>query len=119
MAKAAAWFEDQRRQHLSMTVRYYQAGFSHPITCSATLVVGKWDAISQAGQVVRVETRDFLISSDDLPDEPKRGDTIVLVEGGSETTYRVIVPEGGQKEWRWTDRSNRLRRIHTMETERH
>lgn len=117
MQSAATWFEAQRIKHLSFPVRYFQAGISYPLTCMATLVIGKWDAVNAAGQVVRMETRDFMISTADLPYEPKRNDQIVANENGIETTYRVIVPEGMQQAWRWTDRNNTLRRIHTMAVE--
>lgn len=64
--------------------------------------------------MVRIETRDFLIHVDDLQQDPARGDRVVVAENGNQTTYEVCVPSGSQNAWRWADRSETLRRIHTM-----
>lgn len=85
-----------------------------PRECPATLVIGRWEAVDRAGNVVRIETRDFLIHRDDLQQDPVRGDEIVVDEEGIEKTYEVCVPDGAQNPWRWANRSESLRRIHAM-----
>ena len=110
LAKAETWFEWQRRQHLSAMVEYRPL-VGLPIDCRATLVVGRWESIDKGGTLVRLETRDFLIHVDDLAADPRRGDRIVLEDGQQ---YEVAIPDGGRNPWRWSDRSEKLRRIHTQ-----
>lgn len=113
LAKAEAWFEDQRREHLAVTVEYRpKVGLARQ--CKATLVVGRWETITKDGSVTRIETRDFLIHRDELPTDPKRGDRIAVTENYVEKLYEVAVPAGGDNPWRWSDRSEALRRIHTQ-----
>jgi len=115
MAKGAAWFDQVRLQHLSVSVSYLRVGSMLPLECAATLVDGKWETMDAAGQIVRMETRDFFINTDDLLGDPKIGDVITAIEDGIERTYAVAVPGGGQQAWRWADRRHKIRRIHTME----
>lgn len=113
LALGEAWFEQQRREHLAVTVNYQpQVGLARD--CKATLITGRWESVDTAGNVVRMETRDFIIHRDELPQDPQRGDLIVVDENGSQKTYRVSIPDGGRNAWRWSDRSERIRRIHTM-----
>lgn len=119
MAAGAAWFEDQRKRHLTVAVEYRVGGSSNPIPCQATIAVGRWEHINTAGQVVRMETRDFIIANDELLVTPQRGDTITLVEGGVESVCRVVIPDGGDQAWRWADRLHVSRRIHTQEHARY
>lgn len=111
--QAEAWFEGQRREHLSASIEY-RPKIGLPRSCRATLVVGRWEAIDKAGNVVRVDTRDFMVHRDDLAQDPVLGDRVVVNENGVETQYEVCVPNGSQNAWRWADRSETLRRIHTM-----
>lgn len=113
LALGEAWFEQQRREHLAVTVNYQpQVGLAR--NCRATLITGRWESVDTAGNVVRMETRDFIIHRDELPQDPQRGDSIVMTENGSQKTYRVSIPEGARQAWRWQDRSESIRRIHTM-----
>ncbi len=116
IAKGEAWFEEQRRRHLAVTVEYRPANALLPRTCRATLVVGRWESISGTGQVVRMETRDFYIHTDELPQDPKRGDKIAVNETGVERIYDVAIPDGAKAPWAWADRQQKTRRIHTMAT---
>lgn len=113
IANAEAWFEGQRRKHLSVNVEY-RPTVGLPRVCRATLVVGRWEAVDKAGSIVRIETRDFLIHSDDLRQDPARGDRVAVTEDGVEKLYEVAVPDGSRNAWRWSDRSETIRRIHTM-----
>lgn len=113
LALGEAWFENQRREHLAVTVNYQpQVGLAR--NCRATLITGRWESVDTAGNVVRLETRDFFIQRDELPQDPVRGDLVVMTENGSERTYKVSIPDGARQAWRWSDRSERIRRIHTM-----
>jgi hypothetical protein len=104
-----AWFEQQRKAHLSTTVTYAPGG-GIPVSCTATVAIGRWEAVDAAGQLVRMETRDFFIGTDDLPADPLKGDTIT--EGGK--NYEVVTVDGSRNPWRWANRSQTLRRIHTQ-----
>ncbi len=116
MAKGAAWFDQVRRQHLSISVTYFPVGNLIGLECAATITDGYWEAVDAAGQMVRIQTRDFFINLTDLPGDPRRGDEVVVAEDGLERTYTVQVPGGDQQAWRWADRRHQVRRIHTMET---
>ncbi len=113
LAKAETWFEGQRREHLAVLVEYRpKVGLARQ--CKATLIVGRWEALTKDGAVTRIETRDFLIHRDELTQDPKRGDRIAVDEQGSEKLYEVAIPAGADNPWRWSDRSEKLRRIHTQ-----
>lgn len=114
IAAGEAWFEQKRRDHLSVFVEYLPTGSLLSRTCHATLVIGRWQAVDAAGQMIRSETRDFFIHRDELPADPKRGDKITVVENGASQVYQVSIPDGGQAPWQWADRSQKVRRIHTM-----
>jgi len=118
IAAGEAWFETQRRKHMSVYVEYLPVGSLLSRTCQATLVIGRWQAVDSAGQMIRSETRDFFIHSDELPGDPKRHDKITVVENGTAQVYEVSIPDGGQAPWQWADRSQKVRRIHTMATTR-
>jgi hypothetical protein len=116
IAKAEAWFEQKRRDHLSVFVEYLPVNQFLSRTCHATLVIGRWQAVDAAGQLIRSETRDFFVHRDELPADPKRGDKVTVVENGASQVYEVSIPEGSQFCWQWADRSQKVRRIHTMAT---
>jgi hypothetical protein len=109
IALGEAWFEQQRRDHLAVTVEYRPlVGLARDV--AATVIVGRWESIDAAGQMIRSETRDFLVNTTDLAQDPKKGDKVIY----SGVTYEVGVPPGAQHHWRWSDRNQTLRRIHTM-----
>ena len=112
IAIGEAWFRSQRREHLATEVSY-QPTIGTTRTVRATAVVGRWESIDAAGQMLRTETQDFFVDTTDLAQDPKKGDRIVA--GGF--TYEVMVPPGAEHHWRWSDRNKTLRRIHTMVTD--
>jgi hypothetical protein len=114
LAKAESWFEQQRREHLAVEVQYRPAGTLLPRTCRATLVVGRWESVDSAGQLVRMESLDFFIHKDELPADPKKGDRIAVTEQGVEKLYEVAIIGGASYPWSWADRSQKIRRIRTM-----
>lgn len=113
IAVGEAWFETKRREHLAVNVEYRPVtGLSR--TVRATAVIGRWESMDSSGQVFRTETRDWLIHRDDLQQDPKKGDRIASTEYGTEVLYEVMVPNGAQHHWRWSDRNQSIRRVHTM-----
>lgn len=114
LAKAETWFEQQRREHLAVEVQYRPTGTLLPRTCRATLVVGRWESVDSAGQLVRMESLDFFIHKDELPNDPKKGDRIAVTEQGVEKLYEVAIIGGASHPWSWADRSQKIRRIRTM-----
>ena len=112
IAIGETWFGSQRREHLATEVSY-QPVIGTTRTVRATVVVGRWESIDAAGQMLRTETQDFFVDTTDLAQDPKKGDRIVA--GGF--TYEVMIPPGAEHHWRWSDRNKTLRRIHTMVTE--
>ena len=112
IAIGETWFGSQRREHLATEVSY-QPVIGTTRTVRATVVVGRWESIDSAGQMLRTETQDFFVDTTDLAQDPKKGDKIVA---GS-FTYQVMIPPGAEHHWRWSDRNKTLRRIHTMVTE--
>ncbi len=61
--------------------------------------------------------KDFLIEREayeinSVTVEPKRQDRIVEVIDGTTAEYEVL-PEGDEKEWRWSDEFRKVYRIHT------
>lgn len=113
IAIGETWFRSQRREHLAVEVEYRPVvGLARMVR--ATAVVGRWESMDAAGQILRTETRDWFVDTTDLAQDPKKGDRIASIEGGTEVLYEVMVPPGGQHHWRWSDRNQTLRRIHTM-----
>lgn len=112
IAAGETWFQSQRREHLSTEVSY-QPTIGTTRTVRATVVVGRWESIDAAGQMLRTETQDFFVDTTDLAQDPKKGDRIVAAG----VNYEVMIPPGAEHHWRWSDRSKTLRRIHTMVTQ--
>jgi hypothetical protein len=113
IAIGEAWFEQQRRDHLAVQVEYRPlTGTAR--TVKATVVVGRWESVDAAGQMMRTETRDWFVHRSELAQDPKKGDVIATSEYNSEVLYEVSVPPGAQHHWQWADRNQNLRRIHTM-----
>jgi hypothetical protein len=115
IAKGAAWFDAQRKEHMSVWVEYRPLGTMFSRRVRATVGMMRWDAIDAAGQMIRFDTRDYLVSIDDYQAEPKRGDRIVEVdESGTRRSFEVMIPGGQNNPWSWADRGQRVRRIHTQ-----
>jgi hypothetical protein len=101
LADAAAWLNGMRRTHMSRHVAYSRAGVSSP--CLATVSQSVFETQSEMGVIERWESRDFLISMDDLPvDSPQRGDRIVETIGPTVVTYEVCAPRGSPV-WKYAD----------------
>ena len=106
---AAEWLNEQRRECLSVPIIYRPktgGSFEIPATLGRTL----FRAENQYGSTIRTESRDFLVSAADLPNDPERGDTIIY----NGCRYEVLAPNA-EPVWRWSGPHNLTRRIHTKE----
>ena len=63
------------------------------------------------GAWVRTESRDFIVTAEQLDIEPQAGDEIVY-QGD---VYEVLAPNG-EPVWRWSDPQQTALRIHTKNT---
>ena len=106
---AAAWLNSQREECLSVPIEYrFRSGGSVELT--ATLGRTLFRSENEYGVTLRVESRDFLVSAEELPSEPQRGDRIVHAG----RSYEVLAPNG-EPVWRWSGPQHVTRRIHTKE----
>ena len=86
MEEASAWLADMCGEHLASRVLWRPA-------------------------TTETESRDFIVRTADLPEEPRRGDRFAW----RGRTYEVLAP-AGQPVWLWCDGFMNARRIHTKET---
>lgn len=109
IGKGAAWFRDQARAHLSAAVEYRAVGSLVPQEVPAMITTTRHETVDQAGQLVRIESRDFFINTDDYSRVPQKGDR-VYAEGN---VYEVFSPFGSNP-WVWADRQQKIRKVHTQ-----
>lgn len=107
-----AWLEQQRRQYLAVDVTVVVPGLGTSRVVKATVTATRRTAMDSAGAFTTVQTRAFLVSRADLPEDPVRGMRVTLVEGGRTLVYEAAAPSIGETVWEWTDRLQTLRRIH-------
>lgn len=88
------------------------------IEVEVTAVVGEtvFRIPEQYGLLIREETRDYLIESEDLESDgtvldPTQGDLIEERTATGTRTYEVRSP-GREPEWEWSDRGRNMMRIH-------
>ena len=114
IAAGVTWFEAQRREHMAVNVDY-QPVVDGEVTVPATVGGSRFESVDAAGQILRFETRDYVIAVQDYAPNPVRGDRIREVDqNGIARIYEVMVPAGAGNPWQWADRSQRARRIHTI-----
>lgn len=109
LGNAAQWLNEKREEFLSVPVAYL---FRDGKTLDLTATIGRtlFRAENEYGVTIRTESRDFLISVEQLPDTPQRGDRIIYAGH----CYEVLAPNG-EPEWRWSGTGQLVRRIHTKE----
>ena len=106
---AASWLNTRREECLSVPIQYqFRSGGSAELT--ATVGRTLFRAEDQYGVTIRVESRDFLVSVNQMPREPQRGDRITYAG----RIYEVLSPNG-EPVWRWSGPQHVTRRIHTKE----
>ena len=114
IANGVTWFEQQRKLHMAVNVEYRALGSQNMTVVPATIGGSRFESVDGAGQIIRHETRDFLIGVADWAAAPVRGDRITETDiGGVKRVYEVALPAGAGNPWQWGDRSQRVRRIHT------
>jgi hypothetical protein len=93
-ADAAVWLDQQRREHLSRTVRLDGAdGLS--IVLLAGIGRSAYETTNEYGAIERWESRDYIVSREDLPRLPMPGDVITeTLSTGTTGTYAVSAPRG-------------------------
>lgn len=107
-----AWLEGKRVGFLSVPVTVVVPGTGTTRTVAATVTATKRTVMDAAGAFATTQTRAFMVSRSDLPEDPVRGMRITLVEGGRTQVYEAAPPSNGETCWEWTDRLQTLRRIH-------
>ena len=109
LEEAAEWLNGQREECLSVPIEYqFKSGGSAELT--ATVGRTLFRAENEYGVTIRVESRDFLVSVNQMPREPQRGDRITYAG----RIYEVLAPNG-EPVWRWSGSQHVTRRIHTKE----
>ena len=102
------------RANLARSVTYSRGPLS--VVVPATVGQSEMDVLDEAGAVVRIAARDYLLAAADLvldgaAVEPARGDRI---EDSSDGTFEILSPGPGEPEWRWM-MGRRMYRIHVKE----
>ena len=112
------WLESQRHDHLSHAVTYCRGAES--VELNATVGRTTFEVEREFG-VEKVESRDFLIRSQDLvlsgqQVEPCQGDRIKETVGESVLVFEVMAP-GDEPPWRYSDPGRKTLRIHTKQVD--
>lgn len=105
------WLEAQRVAWLSVNVSIVPPGSNTPRTVPATVSATNRNVMDSNGLFQTFQSRAFLISRTDLPEEPVRGMRLTLVEDGRTMVYEAAPPTDGDVVWQWSDRTQRLRKI--------
>jgi hypothetical protein len=113
---AAAMVAETLREYLARPVVYRRGPLS--VSLAATVGQSEMDVLDEAGAVVRIATRDYLVTAADLvlggaAVEPRRGDRI---EDERDGLFEVLSPGAGEPDWRWMA-GRRMYRIHVKEIE--
>lgn len=110
----AEWLEGRRRAHMTSAVTYSRGANS--VSVQATIGRTRFDVQRESGVHVKEETRDYIISVQDLvlagqSVEPQAGDRIVE-DAASSLVYEVMPAEGTEQAWRFSDEFRIAYRIH-------
>jgi len=119
LERASAWLHGQRARHLARLVTYRRDAESVELAATVGETVFRID--DGAGALLRVESRDYLVTAADLvlggsPAVPQRGDRIRETQGTRVFVYEVMAP-GDEPHWRWSDPYRTTLRIHTKQVD--
>ena len=101
-----AWFNAQREMFCSEAIIYRRGDVEHDV--NATLGKTVFRIENEYGQIVRYQSRDFMIAKSELPIEPDSGDQIVH----NNSLFEVMAP-ASEPCWRYSDIQKTTYRIHT------
>ena len=115
------WLASKLTQHASRQVVYRRGELG--VTLQATIGRSMYDQDDGEGIVTRSQVRDFLIDTYALLSSiigtlPRRGDTIVEIDGEHTFIFEVMAL-GGDPPWRYSDPFRLKLRIHTKQIESH
>jgi len=121
LQKGQEWLASKLTQHASRQVVYRRGVLG--VTLQATIGKSMYDQDDGEGIVTRSQVRDFLIDTYALLSSligslPRRGDTIVEIDGNSTFIFEVMAL-GGDPPWRYSDPFRLKLRIHTKQIESH
>ncbi len=113
--RGAAFLESQRHQHMTRSVVYRRGTDEKEVL--ATIGKTEFEQADDSGLIHRVESRDFLVRTEDLDLGagrilPRAGDQVRETVGTNVFVYEVNAP-GGQPPFRYSDPYRRALRIHT------
>jgi hypothetical protein len=112
----AAWLAGQLKASAG-TLCAYKRG-ANTATITATIGASSFESQSQSGVQELWESRDYILSTSELPyGLPVRGDVIVETLGDVATFYEVSSPRGVAP-YRFADAFQAMVRIHTQQTDR-
>jgi hypothetical protein len=111
MRTATEWLNAQRNSYLSEKAIYIHFG-SDAKTLNITVTRGRtiFKTETDYGITVRIRSIDFLVSAEQIPFVPQKGDEIHC-DG---YRYEILAPNN-EPVWRWSDPSYQIMRIHTKE----
>ena len=104
---AASWLAAQCNESLAVPVSWRPRGGT-PRTIPAVVGRTVFRSNDGYGMTTRTESRDFIVRTGDMPEEPGMGDRFVW----KDTVYEVLAP-AGEPVWRWSDPYHQVYRIHT------
>ena len=109
---AASWLAATLNESLAVMVSWRPRGGS---ARELPAVMGRtvFRSSDGYGMTTHAESRDFIVRTEDMPEEPGTGDCFVW----KGIIYEVLAPSG-EPVWRWSDGYMNARRVHTKETGR-
>jgi len=110
---------ESNRVVAGVSVSYHRGADS--VTITAVPATTSMEAIDDAGSMVRLKVRDYLVKAADLVldgiiVEPDRGDQIKEVIGSTRFVHEVLGPVG-QQHFAWSSIDGSVLRVHTQEFE--
>lgn len=110
------WLADQITANASVMVEYVR-GESSIEDLAATVGRSVFDEEDARGNLITVETRDYLIKTsllvmDAMQVFPMEGDLVIETQSGRAYTYRVL-PVGAEPCYRFADAGRFMLRVHT------
>jgi hypothetical protein len=118
MRTASDWLYEQMDAHYSETVTIRRGALSNA-DVTATRGKNRFEIVDEQGQVLEVETVDWLIRASEYtlggsPVVPAEGDKIEITDGEITYTFQVMTL-ADEPAWVWADNYHERYRIHSKE----